>query len=147
MNQRETVLAMLRDAGDRGVTSNEFFASMLPRFSARIHELRNEGHRIEKEPVEQGHFCYRLTDFRGTIDGHDVTAPDPRSSHRGTTPGAGGSSPFSSPPSAPVSHSSADSCRTPGGKGAGGSLLVETSPLQLFESPDAAYVDADQRVA
>ena len=51
---------MLEDAGERGVTSNTFFASHLPRFSARIHELRNAGHVITKEPVEQGHFLYRL---------------------------------------------------------------------------------------
>lgn len=60
MSQRERVLEILEDAGDRGVTSNQFFAAHLPRFSARVHELRNAGHVITKEPVEQGHFLYRL---------------------------------------------------------------------------------------
>ena len=58
--QKETVLAMLDEAGPKGVTSNQFYAACLPRFGARIHELKAEGHEVVKEPVEQGHFRYIL---------------------------------------------------------------------------------------
>ena len=59
--QKETVLAMLDDAGPEGVTSNQFYAACLPRFGARIHELKTQhGHEIIKEPVENGHFRYIL---------------------------------------------------------------------------------------
>lgn len=60
MGQRETVLTMLEEAAGNGVSSNQFYAACLPRFSARIHELRNAGHTITKEPVEDGHWLYRL---------------------------------------------------------------------------------------
>jgi len=60
MTQRDKVLNMLRDAGSDGVSSNDFFRACLPRFSARVHELRNAGHTITKEPVEDGHWLYRL---------------------------------------------------------------------------------------
>ena len=59
--QKETVLAMLDEAGPEGVTSNQFYAACLPRFGARIHELKTQhGHEIIKEPVEDGHFRYIL---------------------------------------------------------------------------------------
>ena len=58
--QKETVLAMLDEAGPDGVTSNQFYAACLPRFGARIHELKGEGHTVVKEPVEDGHFRYIL---------------------------------------------------------------------------------------
>ena len=56
--QKETVLAMLDEAGSEGVTSNQFYSACLPRFGARIHELKAEGHDVVKEPVEQGPFRY-----------------------------------------------------------------------------------------
>lgn len=58
--QKQTVLAMLDEAGPEGVTSNQFYAACLPRFGARIHELKAEGHQVVKEPVENGHFRYIL---------------------------------------------------------------------------------------
>lgn len=51
---------MLEQAGPEGVTSNQFYNAFLPRFSARIHELRSKGFDIRKEPVENGHFRYTL---------------------------------------------------------------------------------------
>ena len=60
MSQQQDVIRMLEQAGSQGVTSNQFYAACLPRFSARIHELRNKGFTILKEPVEQGHFRYIL---------------------------------------------------------------------------------------
>lgn len=60
MTQQEKVIAMLEQAGPEGVTSNQFYNAFLPRFSARIHELRSKGFDIRKEPVENGHFRYIL---------------------------------------------------------------------------------------
>ena len=92
MTQRERVLNMLRDAGSDGVSSNDFFRACLPRFSARIHELRNAGHTITKEPVEQGHFLYRLVKVSAT-----TTQTDPslcvRAVHGGADLGQSPSTP------------------------------------------------------
>jgi hypothetical protein len=60
VTQKETVLRMLTEAGPEGVTSNQFYGARLPRFGARIHELKAEGHDVVKEPVEEGHFRYIL---------------------------------------------------------------------------------------
>jgi hypothetical protein len=49
VTQQAKILRMLRVAGKRGVTSNEFLQAHLPRFSARILELRKRGYRIESE--------------------------------------------------------------------------------------------------
>ena len=86
MGQRQTVLTMLEDAGERGVTSNTFFASHLPRFSARIHELRNAGHVITKEPVERGHFLYRLVKVSVTPTSVDRESLDDRGADLGQSP-------------------------------------------------------------
>ena len=92
MTQRETVLAMLEEAGERGVSSNAFYAAHLPRFSARLHELRNAGHMITTEPVEQGHFLYRLVKVSAT-----TTQTDPslcvRAVHGGADLGQSPSTP------------------------------------------------------
>jgi len=45
-SQKQRVLAMLEAAGSRGVTTSEFAASYLPRFGARIMELRKAGFNI-----------------------------------------------------------------------------------------------------
>lgn len=47
--QREEILQMLEDAGSRGVSSTEFYNVDLPRFPARIHELKKLGYVIEDE--------------------------------------------------------------------------------------------------
>ena len=92
MGQRETVLTMLEEAAGNGVSSNQFYAAHLPRFSARIHELRNAGHVITKEPVEQGHFLYRLVKVSAT-----TTQTDPslcvRAVHGGADLGQSPSTP------------------------------------------------------
>ncbi len=86
MTQRERVLNMLRDAGSDGVSSNDFFRACLPRFSARIHELRNAGHTITKEPVEQGHFLYRLVKVSVTSTSADRESLDDRGVDLGQSP-------------------------------------------------------------
>jgi len=83
MGQRETVLTMLEEAAGNGVSSNQFYAACLPRFSARIHELRNAGHTITKEPVEQGHFLYRLVKVSVTPTSVDRESLDDRGADLG----------------------------------------------------------------
>ena len=60
MTQKQVVLRMLEEAGPEGVTSNQFYAACLPRFGARIFELKKDGLNVIKEPAEQGHFRYIL---------------------------------------------------------------------------------------
>jgi hypothetical protein len=86
MTQRERVFNMLRDAGSDGVSSNDFFRACLPRFSARVHELRNAGHTITKEPVEQGHFLYRLVKVSAAPTSVDRESLDDRGADLGQSP-------------------------------------------------------------
>lgn len=68
MTQRERVYHALRQAGTRGVTTNEFLADHLPRFGARIEELRQRGWHIEtKKEGKQ---------YRYTLHGYEQ-APAP----------------------------------------------------------------------
>ena len=46
-SQADRVLAMLRDS-ELGVCGTDFLAAYIPRFSARLLELRRAGHVIEK---------------------------------------------------------------------------------------------------
>lgn len=46
MTQRDQILQMLRDAGDRGLHSFELYEARLPRAAARIAELREAGFTI-----------------------------------------------------------------------------------------------------
>lgn len=73
--QKETVLAMLQEAGPEGVTSNQFYNACLPRFAARIFELKGEGHTVVKEPVEDGHFRYILVG-QSTVTSSQQPSPD-----------------------------------------------------------------------
>jgi Helix-turn-helix domain len=47
--QRQIVLEMLEEAGDRGLHSFEFIQARIPRVAARVCELRSEGWGIESE--------------------------------------------------------------------------------------------------
>ena len=60
MTQREQVLHMLEQAGERGVTTADFLRAYMPRFSARIKELRDAGHRIDTERVGPSSSRYTL---------------------------------------------------------------------------------------
>ena len=60
MTQREQVLHMLKQAGERGVTTADFLQAYMPRFSARIKELRDAGHRIDTERVGPSSSRYTL---------------------------------------------------------------------------------------
>lgn len=86
--QKETVLAMLQGAGPEGVTSNQFYNACLPRFAARIFELKADGHQVVKEPVEKGHFRYILVGRNGAIS---PPQPSPDLGRDGnTSPNLGG---------------------------------------------------------
>lgn len=88
MTQKETVLAMLDEAGPEGVTSNQFYNACLPRFAARIFELKADGHQVVKEPVEKGHFRYILVGRNGAIS---PPQPSPDLGEGGnTSPNLGG---------------------------------------------------------
>lgn len=52
MNQKERILAQLRKEPTCGTT---FYRWMMPRYSARINELRNEGHQISKRTCNLHH--------------------------------------------------------------------------------------------
>lgn len=67
MGQKGEILRMLKDAGDTGVTGNQFYAACLPRFAARIKELRDEGHSISTERIDRNHFVYRLRSAKPAI--------------------------------------------------------------------------------
>lgn len=54
MTQKEKILHKLQERGSRGVHSFEFYEMYIPRFAARIKELRNEGHNIESINEKKG---------------------------------------------------------------------------------------------
>ena len=60
MNQRDRVRVMLEQAGGDGVTTGDFLAAYLPRFSARIKELRDEGLSIETTRLKGSSSRYTL---------------------------------------------------------------------------------------
>jgi hypothetical protein len=61
MTQRERVLQMLDDAGEKGVTTAEFLQEYLYKFHARITDLRQDGYNIPKaERITESCFRYRL---------------------------------------------------------------------------------------
>jgi len=84
MTQRETILRMLEEAGDRGVTGNTFYANFLPRFPARIHELKKQGHNIQRFPTEEPNvFLYRLVKVSVTPTSVDRESLDDRGADLG----------------------------------------------------------------
>jgi hypothetical protein len=61
MTQRERVLQMLDDAGEKGVTTAEFLQEYLYEFRSRVTELRQRGYNIPKpERVSESCYRYRL---------------------------------------------------------------------------------------
>lgn len=62
MTRRGLCLHLLREAGERGVTTAELLqAGVGSRYSARILELRTEGYVIESERIREGSWRYVLT--------------------------------------------------------------------------------------
>ena len=65
MNQREIIMWHLALAGEKGKCGTDFLALHIPRYSARIKELRDRGAVIERFPCddprhETPQFRYRL---------------------------------------------------------------------------------------
>lgn len=58
--QRNAVRRLLRVARHRGVTTAEFLAAGIPRFSGRLLELRDEGYVISTERIGRGKWRYTL---------------------------------------------------------------------------------------
>lgn len=68
MSQRTKTLALLRNAGDRGVTNSEFIDWRIFRYAARLHELREEGFEIRTE-VFGSKATYKLVSEPDVDDG------------------------------------------------------------------------------
>ena len=60
MTQRDRVLQMLQEAGERGVTTADFLQAYISRFSARINELRNLGYEIDTERLSRSSCLFKL---------------------------------------------------------------------------------------
>jgi len=68
VSQRTRVLALLRHAGDRGVTNSEFIDWRIFRYAARLHELRDEGYEIDTKAFGSK-VTYTLVGEPGVDDG------------------------------------------------------------------------------
>jgi hypothetical protein len=58
MTQRQTVLQMLKEGPQQ---TGDFLRNHIPRFSARIQELRDEGYEITSTYLRSGAYRYELT--------------------------------------------------------------------------------------
>lgn len=68
--KKQLVLNMLRSAGKGGVDNRELNHAGVWRYSARIKELRDEGHNIKTQRLDHGHFRFILTE-PSRSSGHD----------------------------------------------------------------------------
>lgn len=59
-SQRNTVLKLLQHAGPEGVPTSTFLDQRIPRFSARIEELRNAGYEIQSLRQKASSWRYYL---------------------------------------------------------------------------------------
>jgi hypothetical protein len=76
MSKREHVLRLLREAGPRGVTTDEFLeAGCGSRFGARVQELRDQGWTIDARHVRTGSHLYVLARQPLALCG--VSEPEP----------------------------------------------------------------------
>lgn len=73
--QRDNTLRLLRAAGPHGVTTATFLDQRIPRFSARLEELRKQGYLIHTQRVRQGSYVYRLLKEPAESDGADASGP------------------------------------------------------------------------
>lgn len=60
--QRDKVLKMLKRK--RWVTSSDFYGSYIPRFAARIYDLKQDGYNIQREYWRDGMYKYWLVEER-----------------------------------------------------------------------------------
>lgn len=76
LTQREEVLVMLRDGHGYGVCGTVFLQAYIPRYSARIGELRKEGWEITKRK------CVNLHHNHGRTPPTNRPGPKPKQSHQ-----------------------------------------------------------------
>lgn len=78
--QRERVLRLLQDAGSRGVRTNEFLSERLPRFAARLHELRQRGYVIStgRDTASESGKLYVLVGFSVEHVSSEIGKPNDR---------------------------------------------------------------------
>ncbi len=88
MSQRQQVLTMLKAAAFLGVTTDQFLGAYIPRFSARIEELRAEGFQITTERLRASKYRYTLVEPERAVgrSSHPHDPPDATE----TLPEAGG---------------------------------------------------------
>lgn len=83
VSQKQRILQMLEEAGSTGVTGNQFYAACLPRFAARIKELRDQGHDISTRRIDGNHFVYTLR--VGRHEGRSAESGGPRKTEKAVT--------------------------------------------------------------
>lgn len=98
LTQRDRILFELREAGERGVHSEVFYRLHMPRFAARILELKEAGHNITSVPEGNG-ARYTLVGS-SAAGGHVCAGPGEKERHAGgraepstLTTGAGNATP------------------------------------------------------
>jgi hypothetical protein len=134
MSQRERVYTMLKQAGERGVTTADFLQAYTPRFSARIKELRDAGHVIETERISSSSSRYKLLPANqvcpvaGARGGSEVLG-GPETGSRGSRRGVG-----IVPYTEPTQRAAAISGKRADTLGGDGSPAVTALPT-LFELP------------
>jgi hypothetical protein len=144
MNQRDRVRVMLEQAGGDGVTTGDFLAAYLPRFSARIKELRDEGLSIETTRLKGSSSRYTLRRVhkdcrgegaRGEFVGLGASEREPR--------GGSSSEGIIRPPSpAPPGQAAAISGTGCGSPGSDGSRAVAATPT-LFQLDAQNYYEGE----
>jgi hypothetical protein len=87
VTQRERILYELREAGERGVRGDTFLNLSIPRYSARVLELRKAGYDIRSQD-DNGMARYRLVGVGGA-----------KTSALGDSPSSPASGPLHSPDS------------------------------------------------
>jgi len=106
MTQRERVLQMLREAGPKGIRSDECIKDFMPRAAARVQELKDEGYEISSE--REGKYTrWTLTNVGVESDGLVESQPEGQglADNRAVTLDSGVAA--SSPPLAPASEAHA----------------------------------------
>ena len=137
MNQRDRVRVMLEQAGGDGVTTGDFLAAYLPRFSARIKELRDEGLSIETIRLKGSSSRYTLRRVHQACRGEGVVEPHQVLGASETVPRGSSRGQGIVPVPEPDQRAAATSGAGCGSPGSDGSRAVTAIPT-LFE------LDADR---
>ena len=63
MSQKDKILELLQERGDAGASSRDL-NNIAYRYSARIKDLRDEGHEIETKPIKKGLYKFTIKQER-----------------------------------------------------------------------------------